>query len=421
MSKESKEKQNRIFLANILAKFFYYHLEQELTKKEELLNFITLEGIPFREFTQQMILDLEREFPESIEGKNYTFNLFREWHSRRLDEGVQSYENTTFKLYNQVYFSRLIDIRDGSQSARKEFDYRIERILGVGKAYGKDFTFGLFFRTENSMKECVRELLSDVHSDSIKDLWPIYYQQSEYYTEKGFHFFDTVLKNALKRSDDLLLNILPAQVAEELKQKGKAEPVYIPNASILFTDFTGFTRVAENLSPKQLIEELDYCFTKFDSVIDLYQIEKIKTIGDAYLCVGGIESRESNFALNICLAALCFLQIMKDRQKEKEESSENYWKIRIGVHIGPIVAGVIGEKKFAYDVWGDSVNTASRLESMSEPNRINVSKEIYELTKEYFEYEYRGKLSPKNKSEIDMYFLNSIKDEYKGLFKKRCW
>lgn len=404
-----KMKSPREKLANILAKHFAFHLNQELTKSESLLNFITLEGISFRDLTKQMIEEVNQEFPLTKNQIDPTYNFFKKWHESRTDEGVKPYADTTFKMYNQLYFSRILDIRDHSEETIASLKEKVERVLGVGKSYGRDFDFGLFFTVENSMKENVREMLVDECKDDYKDLWTIFYKQSEYYTGLGYNYYQSLLSNALKRSDELLLSIFPKNVADELKQKGKSEPVFIKQASVLFTDFTGFTRISEKLSPSILIKELDYCFSNFDLITEKYNLEKIKTIGDAYLCVGGAPYPNETHAVDACLAAIDFLNFILKRKSEKEKTSTEYWDIKIGIHIGPIVAGVIGEKKFAYDVWGDTVNTASRMESMCEPNRINVSKEVYELTKDFFKFEYRGKFTPKNKSEIDMYFLISMK------------
>jgi class 3 adenylate cyclase len=397
--------QIRKNLSELLAKYFYYHLKTELTKSRELLDYITLEGISFEEITKQMILELEKEFPSTLVDKNYSYNLFEKWHNFRKDEGVRTYFETSFKLYNQVFFARIIDIRDHSLEAREKLNFRINRILGVGKAYGKDFTFGLFFSTENRMRETINELLIEEFTLDYKIYYDIFYEQSEYYTKKGFDHFDSVLKNSLKKTDDLLLNILPRPIAEELKSQGKSQPIYIPEVSVLFTDFTGFTKIAEKLSPSELIEELDICFREFDLIIEKYNLEKIKTIGDAYLCVGGIFESKEDHLYKICLAGIEIRNYIQDRKKNKELEKSEYWDCRIGIHTGAVVAGVIGEKRFAFDVWGDTVNTASRLESMSEPNKINVSTQVYEKMKSYFQLEYRGKFSPKNKKEIDMYFL----------------
>lgn len=211
------------------------------------------------------------------------------------------------------------------------------------------------------------------------------------------------------KSEKLLLNILPTTIAEELKQTGTARPVKFESVTVIFTDFVGFTRIAENLTPEGLIDELDKCFSYFDSVTEKYNLEKLKTIGDAYMCAGGIPNLNRTHALDAALAALEIQAFMNQMKALKEHLGYPYWELRLGMHCGELIAGVIGEKKFAYDVWGDTVNTASRLESSGTPGEINISAAVYEQVKFFFKCEYRGKVKAKNKGEIDMYYLRGLK------------
>ncbi|MBK8397727.1 MAG: response regulator [Leptospiraceae bacterium] len=217
------------------------------------------------------------------------------------------------------------------------------------------------------------------------------------------------LDNSKKETEELLLNILPKPIARELRKTGKTKPVFYESASILFTDFKGFTKLSEKFSTEELIHQLDQFFSYFDSVMQMYKIEKIKTIGDAYMCVSGIPEPDPNHAINIIKAGLELADYMTIVNTLNAQKNIPPWEIRIGVHSGPLVAGVVGTKKFCYDVWGDSVNVASRMESSGFPGRVNVSGYTYELVKDQFECEYRGKIEAKNKGEIDMYFVNSVK------------
>ncbi len=180
---------------------------------------------------------------------------------------------------------------------------------------------------------------------------------------------------------------------------------------MLFTDFVGFTRIAESLTPQELIEELDNCFRQFDLIIKKQKLEKIKTIGDAYMAVGGIPQPNITHAIDSVLAALEISSFMTRMREEKTESNKPYWQLRIGIHSGRLVAGVIGQAKFAYDVWGDTVNTASRLESSGQAGRINISRATYEQVKDFFVCQYRGRVVAKNKGEIEMYFVDGIRPE----------
>ena len=213
------------------------------------------------------------------------------------------------------------------------------------------------------------------------------------------------------KSEKLLLNILPKDVADELKDKGTAEPVSFDSVSVLFTDFQGFTKIAEKMSPNELIKELDGCFVQFDKITERFNLEKLKTIGDSYMCAGGIPKPSATHAIDAVLAALEIQSFMNQMKSLKEMMGFPYWELRLGIHTGPLVAGVIGEKKFAYDVWGDTVNTASRMESSGYPGRINISGATYELVKDFFDCEYRGRINAKNKGEVDMYFVLNMKKE----------
>ncbi|MCU0445488.1 MAG: tetratricopeptide repeat protein [Microscillaceae bacterium] len=210
-----------------------------------------------------------------------------------------------------------------------------------------------------------------------------------------------------EKSDKLLLNILPEATALELKEKGEATPQSYEMVTVLFTDFSGFTQIAAKLQPVEVIQELDYCFAAFDEIIEKYNLEKIKTIGDAYMCAGGIPLSNQTNPLDAVRAGLEIQAFMEKFKQEKLQKGEATWEARVGIHTGPLVAGVVGKKKFAYDIWGDAVNTASRMESSGEPGKVNISGATYELIKNQFECTYRGKVYAKNKGDVDMYFVES--------------
>jgi class 3 adenylate cyclase len=229
------------------------------------------------------------------------------------------------------------------------------------------------------------------------------------------YFVKTINKNARlleaekKKSDTLLLNILPAQVAEELKENGKSNPTLYSDTTIIFTDFKDFTQFSELFTPEELIKELDNCFEKFDEIITANNLEKIKTIGDAYLCVAGIPKNEDDAVANAVRAVKASVEIagyISDLRNKKLKEGKTYWDIRIGVHTGDVVAGIVGKKKFAFDIWGDAVNMASRIESEGETGKVNISGSTYELVKDKFDCVYRGKIQAKNKGLIDMYFVS---------------
>ncbi len=205
-----------------------------------------------------------------------------------------------------------------------------------------------------------------------------------------------------KRSDELLLNILPAKVAEELKATGKTEAKHFDPVTVLFTDFVDFTIHAEKMTPSELIAELHMCFTAFDEISGKYGIEKIKTAGDAYMAVSGLPIASNAHAINMIKAAIEIRDFMAQRRKELGAKA---FEVRIGVHSGSVVAGIVGVKKFAYDIWGDTVNTAARMEQNSLPGKINISETTYDLVQGSFECVYRGEIEAKNKGSMKMYFV----------------
>lgn len=216
-----------------------------------------------------------------------------------------------------------------------------------------------------------------------------------------------IIEDEKDRSEKLLLNILPYETAEELKQKGSATPKQYEMVSVLFTDFKGFTTIAEKLTPEQLVAELNQCFLQFDHIIDKHNLEKIKTIGDAYMCAGGIPVANTTNPADVVKAGLEIKAYMDRIKSEREANGQDYWELRIGIHTGKVIAGVVGKNKFAYDIWGDAVNTASRMESSGEPGKVNISGDTFELVKDQFNCVYRGKIKAKNKGDIDMYFVEA--------------
>lgn len=214
-----------------------------------------------------------------------------------------------------------------------------------------------------------------------------------------------------EKSEKLLLNVLPFKIAEELKKSGHAKTQYYERVSVMFADIKGFTQIAESTEPQELIKELDYCFAHLDDFISRRDVEKIKTIGDALLCVGGIPIKNYSNPVDVVLAALEIQHWMAIYRNEKLAADQLPWHLRIGIHTGEIIAGVVGKKKFSYDIWGDTVNTASRMESASEIDKINISGITYNYVKDFFKCEYRGKIAAKHKGEIDMYYVERIKEE----------
>jgi adenylate cyclase len=213
------------------------------------------------------------------------------------------------------------------------------------------------------------------------------------------------IQHERERSDELLLNILPASIAHELKEYGKASAKQYKEVTVLFSDFKNFTKVAEALTPQELVKELDKCFKAFDFIVSQYSdVEKIKTIGDAYMCASGLTERQT-LPNNLIKAALEMQEFLEEYKQERIRMGKPYFEARIGLHTGPVVAGVVGVNKFAYDIWGDTVNIAARMEANSLEGQVNISEDTYKRVKYHFECEYRGKVQAKNKGAVDMYFV----------------
>ena len=208
-----------------------------------------------------------------------------------------------------------------------------------------------------------------------------------------------------EKSDELLLNILPSEVAEELKEKGYTTAKAFDEVTVLFSDIKGFTNVAEKMSAQELVKEINTYFSAFDSIIQKYGLEKIKTIGDAYIAAGGLPEKNAATAENVVEAAIAMHQTVEKLKQERIVTHLPYFELRIGIHTGPVVAGVVGIKKFQYDIWGDTVNLAARMEQSGVPGKINISQHTYEVVKDQFTFVHRGKIEAKNKGEIDMYFV----------------
>ena len=209
------------------------------------------------------------------------------------------------------------------------------------------------------------------------------------------------IRKERNRSNALLLNILPTEVANELKATGESEARLYNNVTVLFTDFVNFTGISEQLSPTELVAEIHKNFTAFDAIIEKYGLEKIKTIGDAYLAVCGLPHETVNHAEKVVLAALEICDFI--------QHSNSPFQVRVGINSGPVVAGIVGVKKYAYDIWGDTVNTAARMEQHSEAGKINISGSTYQLVKNNCLCTPRGKIKAKNKGEIEMYFVDQNK------------
>ena len=219
------------------------------------------------------------------------------------------------------------------------------------------------------------------------------------------------LESGYRVTERLLNNVLPAFVMDEMEATGTYVPIRHEDATVMFTDFQGFSRLAQILPPQQLLEELEVCFTYFDRTIQRYSLEKLKTIGDGYLCAGGLPSGSHTHPGDAVLAALEMVRFVQSRRQEMEVTGRPYWSVRIGIHTGPVVAGVIGKERAVYDVWGETVNVAKRIEENAAADVVTVSETTFQRVQSLFSCDYQAKIHAKNIGDIDVYRVEGIKEE----------
>ena len=276
--------------------------------------------------------------------------------------------------------------------------------IAVGVLHHNGFPFKLEINPDY-----VHTLLITSHSGLIVIIFVVSYVMENAYI-RSLNVLDEknkAIEEERKKSDDLLLNILPSEVMDELKQTGKTTAKSYDLVTVMFADFKDFTLIAEKLPPEELVTAIDEYFTEFDRIIDNHDVEKIKTVGDAYLCAGGLPVPNTKNPVQVVETAFDFLRMVDGLSKKRKAEGKFCFSLRIGIHSGPLVAGVVGSKKFEYDIWGDAVNTAARMQQNSEENKINISGTTYELIKHRYNCTHRGRIETKNKGLVDMYFVEN--------------
>lgn len=222
--------------------------------------------------------------------------------------------------------------------------------------------------------------------------------------EKNKVLQQQVLLQAEKdRTEQWLNNTLPSEVVIELKRSGKVKAQGFQQVSVMFTDVVGFTRISDTMQPSRIVSKLDILFQKFDEIIQANNLEKIKTIGDAYMCAGGVPIENSTNPIDACTAALQIQAFMDKLKYEAIADHEDFWEIRLGINTGPVIAGIIGNIRLAYDIWGSTVNLAQRMEMLGEPGKVTITGNTFQLIEPYFEYEYKGKALTKSRAKVDTY------------------
>lgn len=342
----------------------------------------------------------ETILPHDQNNISFSFNdsdsLFYRFYLEGFDKGWTSWRKGGLKEYTNLPAGRYYFHSLSRNPAGKTYEYSAVRIKVLPPWY-LSLTAFIFY--------LVLLLLT---------VWALFEQMNLRFAKKQ-HMLEQIINNRTEdliiekeKSENLLANVLPKNTASEIMAKGKATKIKYNFVTVLFSDIQGFTKIAEEMNPEVLIDELDKFFFYFDSVVEKFGIEKIKTIGDAYMCAGGIPEKNRTNPVEVILAALEMKAYMTRLKQSSEVQGMKFWDIRIGIHTGTVVAGVVGQKKLSYDIWGDTVNTASRMESSGEAGKINISGTTYEFVKDFFVCEYRGKMPVKYKGEIEMYFVNGI-------------
>jgi class 3 adenylate cyclase len=385
-------------VSRLIATYFLAHLQAELTKPDEVLR-EDYPDLPIREMTRTLIEQVRSEFAIGEEEKLPAENLFKRWCDIN---GKFSYDDSALPGYNQIFMPRLLDLRDGTRKSQ-ELLYESLRATFDRFDYEKQgFTVSFFLNSESTMRELLREVVRKNLPELGKAADKLVLSQSGAYQTAMYEYFEGILKTALAENVRLLNGILPHQVATELKRNGFVEPVHFKEAAVIFTDFESFSQGAERLAPAEVIRRLDTYFSEFDRISAAHGLEKIKTIGDSYMAVAGVPEFHKDPIRAVCDAAL---EILETSQKISAEFGPDGWNIRIGIHVGPLVAGVIGRQKFSYDVWGATVNFASRMESSGAPGRINVSADVHSRVEPYYLWEARGPQPVKHMGLAEMFFL----------------
>jgi class 3 adenylate cyclase len=390
-------------VVRVMARYFLRHLEAELQKPDEVLcQFCP--GEPVRAMTQEWIRQVRHEFIPSDGDALPAHNLFKSWREKGIAAGypMPGYEETSYVQYNPVFLIRLRDLRDGTLESRQALSDYLKAGFPKFDFARQGYSTAFFLESESYMRELLRAVVCTDLPEHATIGDALVLEQSLAYQRNLFLYFQSVLETALADRERLLHEILPEKVAGELQRNGFVEPVHFPDAAVLFTDFESFSRHTAQLTPEEVIRRLNAYFTEFDRIGAVYGLEKIKTIGDSYMAVAGVPEIHADPARAVCDAAL---EMLEASRQLSDPTGGDGWKIRIGIHTGPLVAGVIGKRKFSYDVWGATVNFASRMESSGEPGRINVSREVHLRLKNHYLWEPRGAQPVKGLGTAEMYFL----------------
>ena len=393
-------------VSRFLARHFLLHLEEELKKPDRVL-YEDYAHLPVREIFRDLMDRTRREFSISEGEPLPQENIFRKWAQQN---GKFDYDDGAFVTYNIAFIARLLELRDGSEKSRDHFRAEMRAAFERFDYEKQGFTVAFFLESEANMREVQRTVARREFPALADEVDRLLSLQSRGHQVAMYEYFEGIIKKTLAENVRLLHSILPEKIAGELKLNGHAEPILFEEAAVLFTDFERFSEIAARLTPREVVQRLDAYFTEFDRISDQYGLEKIKTIGDSYMAVAGVPEHHPDAIRAICEAAL----EIRDASERISHSFVDGWRIRLGLHLGPLIGGVVGRRKFSYDVWGATVNMASRMESSGEAGYINVSAELYARAKSWYHWQSRGFQPIKRLGEAEMFFLLGRKDEYES-------
>ncbi len=390
-------------VAQLIARYFLVHLEAELQKPEAILT-EDYPHLPVRQIFEDLVARTRREFSIAEEDAVPAENLFHTWSD--INDKFD-YNEGAFVTYNIAYIARLLDLRDWTEESHAHLKSEMKAAFERFDYQKQGFTVAFFLQSEGNMRELLRASVRRHLPLMADEADRLILTQSRRHQFAMYEYFEDIFKSALAENIRLLHGILPEKIANELKKNGTVQAVLFEEAAVLFTDFEKFSQVAARLTPCAVVDRLDAYFSEFDEIVERHGLEKIKTIGDSYMAVAGVPEKHSDGIRAICEAAL----EMRDASDRISQSlGADSWRIRIGMHVGPLIAGVIGRRKFSYDVWGATVNFASRMESSGEPGQINVSAELHARAQPWYDFQPRGLQPVKRLGDAEMFFLLGRKD-----------
>ena len=394
---ETHGREVRQAVARVLACYFLLHLHEE-KHKPGAIRYGDPPHPPIPQVMEALANQVRDEF-ELTDAELPADNMFRRWCEIN---GRIPYDDWALPGYDRIFLARLLDLRDGTHESQDQLSSAMLNVIDGFDYEQRGFTTSFFLNSESAMRELMRERVRRALPQFEEDADRLVLSQSGWFQTTMYEYFEGVLKNALAENVRLLHQILPDPVAQELRLKGSVEPVHFKDSAVLFTDFEDFTQSTEHLPPSEVIRRLGTYFTEFDKISTLHGLEKIKTIGDSYMAVAGVPELHEDPVRAACDAAL---DIRETSARLLTQFGPAGWNIRIGIHAGPLVAGVIGTNKFSYDVWGATVNFASRMESSGAPGMINVSSEVHRRVEANYLWEPRGPQPVKKLGTAEMYFL----------------